>query len=88
MMTNTNADGEVNCEISGVRGGGSGDVGSDDGFSTQNERENVGFEQSVSMRTFPEDTRDESSNQPAPSEGTSQGKCPGPIGIVAHAYHF
>ena len=87
-MTNTNADDEVNLEISGVGGGGSGDVGSDHGFSSQNERESVGFQQSVPMRTSPEDIRDESSNQPAPSEGTSQGKCPGQIGIAAHAYHF
>jgi len=83
MMTNRDAaDNEGNCEISGSGGGESGDVGSDDGSSPMTEREDV------SMPTSREDTGDEASHQPAPSEGSSQGKRPGPIVIVAHACIF
>jgi hypothetical protein len=76
IMTNTKADGEVNCEISVVRGVRGRDSSSNDDSSNQNECKRVWFKQSVSIQTSPEDI-----NQPAPSKGTSQGKYLEPIRI-------
>jgi hypothetical protein len=87
-MTNTNAAGEGSSEISSSGGGGDGDDGSNDGLLLQNEWEGVELKQTVSKRSSRKDTKDENSNQLAPSDNSSQGKRPGQIVIVAPAYHF
>ena len=83
MMTNTNIVGEGDSDISGSRGGGVGDINSCDDFAPQYESEGEEFERNVR-----EGANDESSNNPAPSENVSQGKCWGAIVIVALAHHF
>ena len=83
MMTYKNIVREGNSEISGNRGGGDGDISSCDDFAPQNESEGEEFK-----RNLEEGTEDESSNQPAPSENVSQGKCRSAIVIVALAHHF
>ncbi|EOA83906.1 uncharacterized protein SETTUDRAFT_32918 [Exserohilum turcica Et28A] len=61
---------EDNSDISGSSGRGDSDISSCDDFAPQNESEGEEFK-----RNLEEGTEDESSNQPAPSENVSQGKC-------------
>lgn len=82
--TNTAIDDEEHsCEVSGSgsRGGDSGDVSSIDSYAPMTERESV-------MPAFQEDARNGASQEPPPSTGSSQGKHPGPIVIVARTYIF
>ena len=67
-MTNTNAAGEGNGEISSS--------GESDDESPTNERKSARSTPIVSKRTS-QDTAEESSNQPAPSGGNFEGKNPG-----------
>jgi hypothetical protein len=91
MATNMNAaEEEGNCELSGNSSGSeeSGDVGIDNVFSPATSREGVPMQLSRE-----EDAGDEASPQPvpsepAPSEGSRQGKRPDPVVRGAHSYIF
>lgn len=79
LLTKSNAEGGVNFEIGGYGDRGGGNVVSEHSFSNQYKHERVSLK----------DTRHESTNQPALSEGTSHGKCLcRPVEIKTHAYRF